>query len=462
MPGTAVVGAQFGDEGKGKIVDVLAEESDLVVRFNGGANAGHTVQVGDEQFAFRLLPSGIIRRGVLNVIGNGVVVDPGQLVEEIDALRARGHSVDNLRISDRAHLVMPWHKTMDDLEEKAKGGMAAGTTRRGIGPAFEDKVGRWGIRMADALDDAVLRKKLDSVYPVKLKMSHALGGQDRFSLEAVFNRYRAYAARLHEYVADTSVVVHEAIRDGKSVLFEGAQGTLLCVDHGIYPYGTSSACVAGAATVGAGVGPQAISRVVGVVKAFTSRVGEGPFPTEVEDPVASHLRDRGGGEYGTVTHRPRRVGWLDLVMLRMSARVNGLTDLAVTKIDVLGGLETVHAAVAYGHHGKKIGEFPANLRVLAECKPVYEGMNGWEDLPGEEWRRIAAEGFDALPRAAGAYLRWIESELGVPLAFVSVGRGREDTIDLRKKRTAPASRAVEAPTRSKAAKSKASRRRQAG
>jgi len=439
MPGTAVVGLQFGDEGKGKIVDVLAGESDLVVRFNGGANAGHTVQVGNEQFAFRLLPSGIIRPKVLNVIGNGVAVDPGQLLEEIDGLRKRGYAVDNLRVSDRAHLVLPWHKTLDELEEKAKGSMAAGTTRRGIGPVFEDKVGRWGIRVTDALDEIVLRKKLDSIYPVKLKMSNALGGTDTFSLDAVFSRYRGYGARLREFVTDTSVVVHEAIRSGKSVLFEGAQGTLLCVDHGIYPYGTASACVAGAATVGAGVGPTAISAVLGVVKAFTSRVGEGPFPTEVQDPVASHLRERGGGEYGTVTRRPRRVGWIDLVMLRMSARVNGLTGFAVTKMDVLAGLDAVRAAIAYGHDDKELRDFPANLRILGECKPVYKDLEGWGDLPSEEWRRIAAKGFDALPKAARAYLRWLETELGAPLAFVSVGRGREDTIDLRKaaKPTAP-------------------------
>lgn len=464
MPGTAVIGLQFGDEGKGKIVDVLAGESDVVVRFNGGANAGHTVQVGSEHFAFRLLPSGIIRPNVLNVIGNGVVVDPGQLLEEIDGLRKRGYAIDNLRVSDRAHLVMPWHKTLDELEEKVKGTMAAGTTRRGIGPVFEDKVGRWGIRVADALDEVVLRKKLDSIYPIKLRVSNALGGTDTFSLDAVFNRYRGYGTRLREFVADTSIVVHEAIRAGKSVLFEGAQGTLLCVDHGIYPYGTSSACVAGAATVGAGVGPTAIQRVVGVVKAFTSRVGEGPFPTEVQDPVASHLRERGGGEYGTVTRRPRRVGWLDLVMLRMSVRVNGLTDMAVTKIDVLGGLNIVRGAIVYDHGGKELREFPANLRVLAECKPAYKDLDGWEDLPPDEWKRIAAKGFGALPKEAQAYLRWIETELGVPLAFVSVGRGREDTIDLRKrpvqKEIAPRpATIIRKATRSKATKSKASRRR---
>lgn len=460
MPGTAVVGLQFGDEGKGKFVDVLAGESDLVVRFNGGANAGHTVHVGADQFAFRLLPSGIIRPRVVNVIGNGVVVDPGQLLEEIDGLRKRSHEVENLRVSDRAHVVMPWHKLLDELEEHAKGPLAAGTTKRGIGPAFEDKVGRWGIRMTDILDDVTLRKKLEMIYPVKQKVSRALGGADSFSLEAVFNRYRGYGERLREFIADTSVLVNEALRAGKRVLFEGAQGTLLCVDHGIYPYGTSSACVAGAATVGAGVGPTAIGRVVGVAKAFTSRVGEGPFPTEVDDEVATHLRERGGGEYGTVTRRPRRVGWIDMVMLRMAARVNGLTDLAVTKLDVLGGLRTVRAAIAYDHFDQELREFPANMRLLAECSAVYREFDGWEDLPAEEWRRIAATGFGALPTAAQAYVRWIEQETGARLAFVSMGRGREDTIDLRTPPKAVEAPASEAPSRpEKVAKAKPSKAR---
>src|SRR2546428_884659 len=434
MSGTVVIGAQFGDEGKGKIVDVLAEESDLVVRFNGGANAGHTVQVGSEQFAFRLLPSGIIRPNALNVIGNGVGVDPAQLLEEIDGLRKRGYAVENLRVSDRAHVVMPWHKVIDELEEKAKEGMAAATTKRGIGPAFEDKVGRWGIRVADLLDPVVLRKKLESLLPVKHRIILALGGSDVFVLERIFNQYQEFGGRLKAFVADAGFVVHEALANGKSVLFEGAQGTHLDVDHGIYPYGTSSNCVAAAACVGSGVGPAAIGRVIGVVKAFTSRVGAGPFPTELDGKEAEYLRERGGGEYGTVTRRPRRVGWLDLVMLRMSARVNGFTDLAVTKVDVLGGVETVHAAFAYEHYDNELHEFPANMRVLAECNPVYEEFDGWEDLPPEEWRRIAANGFEALPVKAQKYLRWIEKELAAKLTFVSVGRAREETIDLRKAR----------------------------
>jgi adenylosuccinate synthase len=457
MTGTVIVGAQFGDEGKGKIVDVLASEADVVVRFNGGANAGHTVQVGQEQFAFRLLPSGIIRPEVLNVIGNGVAVDPAQLLQEVDDLRKRGYNVENLRVSDRAHIVMPWHKVLDGLEEDAKGGLAAGTTKRGIGPVFEDKVGRWGIRVADLLDSVVLRKKLESIIPAKAKLVSAFGGTETFSVEKVFADYRALGERLREFVADGSLVVSDAIAHGKDVLFEGAQGTLLCVDHGLYPYGTSSPCVAGAATVGAGVGPKAIDRVVGVVKAFTSRVGQGPFPTELEGPTADYLREKGGGEYGTVTRRPRRIGWLDIVMLRFSARVNGLTDLAVTKIDVLGGLETVQAAIAYDHFDREIRDFPADLLVLAEVSPVYEELDGWEDLPPEEWRAVARRGFSALPQSARAYVQWIEHQMGARLAFVSVGRGREDTIDLRKTRTR-ATVSKKAPPR-KPRRGKAKRRR---
>ena len=432
MPGTAVVGLQFGDEGKGKIVDVLAGEANLVVRFNGGANAGHTVQVGGDKFAFRLLPSGIIRPKVLNVIGNGVAVDPAQLFEEVEALRKRGYAVGNLRVSDRAHVVMPWHKALDALEEEAKGGLAAATTRRGIGPVFEDKVGRWGIRVCDLLEPVVLRRKLESIVPAKQKVATALGGTETFAIDRVAAQYREFGERLREFVADTSLVVNEALKKGKTVLFEGAQGTLLCVDHGLYPYGTASACVAGAATVGAGVGPQAIGRVVGVVKAFTSRVGAGPFPTQIEDETADYLRERGGGEYGTVTRRPRRIGWLDMVMLRYSARVNGLTDVAVTKIDVLGGLETVKAAKAYRRAGKRVVEFPADSFAVADCRPVYEEFDGWEDLPPAEWRRLARKGVKALPKEARAYLEWIGKTLEVPFAFVSVGQGREDTIDLRK------------------------------
>jgi adenylosuccinate synthase len=326
MPATVVVGCQFGDEGKGKVIDFLAADADVVVRFQGGANAGHTVQVGEDLYAFHLLPSGVLRKRTLNVIGNGVVVDPAQLLQEIDETRARGHPITNLRISDRAHIVMPYHKVLDGLEEKLKGGLGAGTTLRGIGPAFEDKVGRFGIRMCDLIDPELLRAKLQAIVPIKQRLIDAYGGQERLDAEALFAEHEAYGKRLAPFVIDTSAWLDAALKRRKRILFEGAQGTHLCIDHGIYPFGTSSNCVAGAAAIGAGIGPQHLKDVIGVAKAFTSRVGAGPFPTELDGSTAEHLRERGGGEYGTTTRRPRRVGWLDLVMLRMSVRVNGLTS----------------------------------------------------------------------------------------------------------------------------------------
>src|SRR2546430_344768 len=308
MPATVVVGAQFGDEGKGKIVDYLADRADVVVRFQGGANAGHTVQVGDQLYAFHLLPSGVLRTRSMNVIGNGVVIDPAPVVKEIGETVAHGHSVQNLRISDRAHVVMPYHKVIDGLEEKLKGSLGAGTTLRGIGPSFEDKVGRFGIRMCDLVGPVALREKLETMVPIKQRLIDAYGGTERLDLETIYKEQVEYGLRLAPFVADTSVWLDGAIRRRKRVLFEGAQGTHLCIDHGIYPFGTSSDCVAGAASVGAGVGPQFLTDIVGVAKAFTSRVGTGPFPTEVEGSTAEYLRERGGGEYGTTTRRPRRGG----------------------------------------------------------------------------------------------------------------------------------------------------------
>lgn len=423
-----VLGGQFGDEGKGKIIDFLADRADVVVRFQGGANAGHTVQVGDELYAFHLLPSGVLRRRTMNVIGNGVVVEPGQLLAEIEETRARGHPVKNLLISDRAHIVMPYHRVLDGLEEKLKGGLGAGTTLRGIGPCFEDKVGRFGIRMCDLVDPPVLREKLDRIVPIKQRHIEALGGTDRLDAEAIYRDHVAFGERLAPFVADTSVWINNALKRRKRVLFEGAQGTHLCIDHGVYPFGTSSDCVAGAAAIGAGVGPQHLTDIVGVAKAFLSRVGAGPVPTELDDRVAEHLRERGGGEYGTTTHRPRRVGWLDLVMLRMSVRVNGLTGLAVTKLDVLGGLDRIKLCVSYRRDGKTIREFPSSMRVLSECAPVYREFKGWPELSQEDWVRIAKRGRRALPEPTRAYLAFLEKQLGVPVRIISVGRSRAATL----------------------------------
>lgn len=428
MPATVVVGCQFGDEGKGKIIDFLAERADVVVRFQGGANAGHTVQVGDDLYAFHLLPSGVLRRRTLNVIANGVVIEPGQLLKEIDEVRSRGHPADNLRISDRAHVVLPYHKTIDGLEETLKGNLAAGSTRRGIAPVFEDKVGKWGLRMCDLVDPEALREKLEVVVPVKQRVIQAYGGEEVLDRDALYQEYAGYGERLAPFVTDTSVLLDAHLRRRKRVLFEGAQGTHLCIDHGIYPYGTSSNCVAGAASTGAGVSPRYLSEIIGVVKAFTSRVGTGPFPTEQEGDVATHLRETGGGEYGTTTRRPRRVGWIDLVMLRMSVRVNGLTGLAVTKLDVLGGLDRVRACVGYRHRETTVKEFPASMKILSTVEPVYRDLKGWPELTEEAWIAAARKGKRALPEPVRRYLAFLETQLRVPVRIASVGRARAATM----------------------------------
>ncbi len=432
MPATVVVGCQFGDEGKGKIIDFLGEHADVVVRFQGGANAGHTVQVGDELFAFHLMPSGILRPRTLNVIAGGVVVEPGQLLTEIDEVEARGHPAKNLRISDRAHVVMPYHKLIDGLEEGLKGSLAAGSTRRGIAPVFEDKVGKWGLRMCDLVDPDTLREKLNAVVPVKQRIVQAYGGTDVLDVESIYTEYELYGKRLAPFVTDTSVLLDSQLRRGKRVLFEGAQGTLLCIDHGIYPFGTSSNCTAAAAATGAGVSPRYLTRILGVAKAFTSRVGAGPFPTEQKDEVATHLRETGGGEYGTTTHRPRRVGWLDLVMLRTAVRVNGLTGLAVTKLDVLGGLDTIRVCTEYRHKGTTVKEFPASTKVLAEAEPRYRDFKGWPELSEPEWIGIAKKGNRALPQAVARYLAFLEAALRVRVDVASVGRSRAATMTLRR------------------------------
>jgi adenylosuccinate synthase len=432
MPATVVVGAQFGDEGKGKIIDFLGDRSDAVVRFQGGANAGHTVQVGSDLYAFHLLPSGILRKRTLNVIGNGVVIEPGQLLREMDEVETRGHSASGLRISDRAHVVMPYHKVLDGLEEKLKGHLASGSTMRGISPVFEDKVGKFGIRMCDLVDREALREKLETMVPIKQRLIEAYGGTERLDAGAIFEEYSAYGARLSSYVTDTSVLLDGLIRRRKRLLFEGAQGTHLCIDHGVYPFGTASNCVSGAAAVGAGIGPQHLTDILGVVKAFTSRVGSGPFPTEQDGHVAEHLRERGGGEYGTTTRRPRRVGWLDLVMMRMSVRVNGLTGLALTKLDVLGGLDRIPVCVGYRSDGEVLKEFPASARVLGDCEPVYKDLKGWPDLSESDWIAIAKKGRKGLPEAVKRYVSFVESQLKTPATILSVGRSRAATIGPRR------------------------------
>lgn len=432
MPATVVIGTQWGDEGKGKIVDYLARSADVVVRFQGGNNAGHTVKVGEEVFKFHLLPSGILRAKTMNIIGNGVVLDPEVLLGEIADVRSKGYSAENLRISDRTQIILPYHKIMDRLEEEAKSGLKAGTTMRGIGPCYEDKVGRFGIRAVDLVDPDALKEKLSVLVPLKQKIINAFGGQDVLSIEEMYGRYADYGRQLKPIVTDAVALLHSYISRGKSVLFEGAQGTHLCIDHGIYPYGTSSNCVAGAACTGAGVGPNAIDEVIGVVKAYTSRVGTGPFPTELNDDIGARLRDK-GGEFGTTTGRPRRCGWIDLVMLRYSARVNGLNSIAVTKLDVLDGLESILACEAYEVDGQWIKDFPTSMKTLARCKPIFKEFKGWKEVGAKGWGKIATKGFGALPREAREYLNYVAKSMQADLALVGVGKARDEIIDLTKK-----------------------------
>ena len=434
MPSTAIVGTQWGDEGKGKITDIYAAEADIIVRFQGGTNAGHTVIIGEDKFAFHLIPSGMLRPGKTCMIGNGVVVDPVILLKELDELKRRRKRTGKLLIADRAHVIMPWHKIIDGLEEELKGKLKAGTTMRGIGPCYTDKIARTGIRMADLIDSRVFNEKLDLFIPMKRKIITAYGGKKRINRKKIQSDYAKYARKLRDSVVDVSLLINKALDKGKNVLFEGAQGTHLGIDHGIYPYGTSSNTVVGGACTGTGVGPSRIDRVVGVVKAYTSRVGTGPFPAELKNKTGEYMQ-RQGMEFGTTTGRPRRCGWLDLVMVRFSKRVNALDGIVITKADVLGGLKKVKICTEYKYNGKRMTEFPANMRVLARCRPVLKEFEGWENISQEEWKDICDKGYKALPKEMKTYLGYIRKTLDVPIEMIGLGPAREETMDLRGKRT---------------------------
>jgi adenylosuccinate synthase len=429
MPVTVVIGTQWGDEGKGKVVDFYAAKADMIVRFQGGNNAGHTIVIGDKTFKLHILPSGILRPKADSVIGNGLVVDPAVLLKEIDDLRVQKVRTGRLHISDRVHIIMPYHKIIDGLEETLKSGkgLSAGTTKRGIGPCYSDKTARFGLRMCDLLDAEAMDEKFTISIPIKQYIIQALGGRDILDKAALMEEYLDYGRSLAPYVTDTSVLINKAIKNKKRVLFEGAQGTHLDIDHGIYPYGTSSSVVAGGACTGAGVGPMLIDEVVGVVKAYTSRVGEGPFPTELKEDVGAHLQ-KVGHEFGTTTGRPRRCGWLDLVMVRFSARVNGLSSLAITKLDVLSGLDKIKVCTRYEVDGKPITEFPASMKVLARAKPVYKELKGWEEYSNDQWNAFVKKGFAGLPPNVKTYLKEMSKGIGVPLSLISVGPERNQTI----------------------------------
>jgi adenylosuccinate synthase len=424
MSATIILGAQWGDEGKGKVTDYFAEAADFVVRYQGGNNAGHTVVIGEERFALSLVPSGVMNPNCTPVIASGCVVDPGVLLDEIDMLTGRGVDPSRLRLSSNAHLIMPYHRKLDAVKERYLGRQKIGTTKRGIGPAYADKYARQGIRVQDLFDTKIFVDKLETVLTEKNKILTRVYNQLPMDTREIVHEYQAFAERLRPYVDDTSLLVGSAISEGRQVLFEGAQGTLLDIDHGTYPFVTSSNPTAGGALTGTGIGPKAIDRVVGVAKAYISRVGTGPFPTELDDDDGETMI-RVGGEYGTVTGRRRRCGWLDLVALRYSARVNSLTDLFVTKLDVLSQFETLNVATAYSSLGDYYTEFPRQQRVLYNCTPVLHELPGWKtDISGI---RDPAD----LPDAATAYLHFIEDAVGVPIRWVSVGPERNQVIDFR-------------------------------
>jgi adenylosuccinate synthase len=426
MSAVVIVGAQWGDEGKGKIVDIYMEVADMVVRYAGGPNAGHTLVVGDEKVIVRLLPSGILRDGTRCVLGQGMVIDPGVLIGEIDELGRRGYKglEARLSISDRAHLILPYHILIDGLrEESARADKAIGTTKKGIGPAYEDKVRRTGVRAGELRDLDRLAARVESSLEAWAPVAAALGGKLP-SVKEVVEPLEEPARRIVPMLDNTSMLVERAIRDGARVMFEGAQGTLLDVDHGTYPFVTSSSAVSGGAAIGAGIGPNRIDTVIGITKAYTTRVGGGPFPTELDDADGRHLREA-GAEFGSVTGRPRRTGWLDLPGLRYAARVNGLDGLALTKLDVLTGLERIKVCVAYDTPNGRVEDLPIDLLDDPQaCRPVYEELQGWTE-PLE-----AARTLDELPKAARAYVRYLEEGAGVPVYLVSVGPRRRETIML--------------------------------
>ncbi|CAK8053895.1 adenylosuccinate synthase [Eupransor demetentiae] len=424
MPATVIVGSQWGDEGKGKITDFLSQKADYVVRYSGGDNAGHTLMLGDEKIHLQLIPSGILLAQVTNVIGNGVVLNPETLFKEIAYLNEHGVKADNLKISDRAQVIMPYHRLLDRLQEEKKA-HKLGTTQKGIGPAYMDKVERIGIRVCDLIDPEALKERLQTTLALKNELLTKLYGAEPFDFDTLYEEYREFGQRMKPMVTDTSYLINKALDDNKKVLFEGAQGSMLDVDQGTYPFVTSSNPIAGGATVGGGVGPKRINEVVGVAKVYTSRVGEGPFPTELFDETGNHIREV-AHEYGVVTKRPRRIGWLDTVVLRHAVRISGMTQLSLNCLDVLTGIETIKIATAYRLDGQVIDHYPASNRDLARCEPIYEELPGWQ----EDISKV--QSIDKLPENARNYLNKVSELVGIPLHTFAVGPEREATHILTK------------------------------
>lgn len=416
-----VIGTQWGDEGKGKVVDYYSKNADYVVRFHGGNNAGHTIKVGDEVYKLHVVPSGVIQ-GKTGVIGNGVVIDPEILLQEIDELIQRGIK-PKIFISDRANIIMPYHKILDGAEETYLGDKKIGTTKRGIGPCYSDKVARNGIRAIDLTQKETLRDLLARVVPMKQKMIDLYGIKIKLNEKEILETYSMYGKRLKGYITTTHIELNKAIQRKKNILLEGAQGTMLDVEFGTYPYTTSSHTIAGSSTIGAGIGPRVINEIIGIVKAYTTRVGEGPLPTELLNKTGEHLQQV-GHEFGTTTSRPRRCGWLDLVVVRHSCMLSGVSKLAITKLDVLSGLPEINVCTKYILNGKKIDFFPANIQDVSACKPVYTTFKGWKVM------NPAAQSFSDLPKEAQTYLRFIEKDTAVPISLVSIGPGRSETIEV--------------------------------
>lgn len=421
MPGLVVFGSQWGDEGKGRFVDYLAGQADMVIRYQGGNNAGHTVYANGQEFKLRTIPSGIISEGKPCVIGNGVVIDPASLLKEIEYVEAKGVSAANLHISDRAHVIMPYHKVLDALSEARLGDAKIGTTGNGIGPCYADKTSRCGFRMCDLLEEDRFSKKLNVVLEGKNELITKIYGGKPLSYDEILNDYLEYGRKLKDRIEDTSLLIYDYVKQNKKILFEGAQGMLLDLDYGTYPFVTSSHPTAGGVACGVGVGPQVVTDVLGVVKSYTTRVGEGPFVTELFDETGDAIRNK-GHEFGTVTGRPRRCGWLDLVILRFAVRVSGITAFALSRMDTLGGFDTVKVCVGYEYEGKMVDNYPASLEMLSKMKPVYKEMQGWRDDISE------IRNFEDLPQGAQEYVKLIEEETGVPVAMIGVGPGREQCV----------------------------------
>lgn len=417
MPNIVIIGAQWGDEGKGKVIDVFSQKVDIIVRYQGGNNAGHTVVIDGDHFVLHLIPSGILHKGKRCVIGNGVVVDPKALLEEIEMLASRGVTVDNrLFVSEEAHIIMPYHWKLDGIKEEKRGKI--GTTKKGIGPSYSDKVARSGIRAVDLLNGKVLRDKLEANLEEKNAIFSKIYGVDGFDFDQLYSDYLEYGRRIKKYICNTTVLLNNAISEGEQILFEGAQGTLLDVDHGTYPFVTSSNSTAGGASTGTGVGPNKIDKVIGVVKAYTTRVGEGPFPTEFGADLMDKIRKK-GKEFGATTGRPRRCGWFDSVVVRYAVMVNGIDEMVITKLDVLDDMDTLKICTAYKYKGKVYGDFPSDMLIQAECVPVYETIPGWKS----DTTKVTS--YNKLPKNAKRYLVRIQEILKTKISLVSVGSDRK-------------------------------------